>query len=275
MSGVNAVNSSNINFCGNKDEKETKELRAKKAPKMTGAKVNGEQQGLTAKLTAPIRDNFKKTYDGADATPELVADYVSDNLIKAGVAVAGTALLLAKSRKATNGLSRALKDSFQEIRQASTGGEKTKLFGKMTELVKGTFAKVKANNLDDAKQAAEAAAKTGSKSFKQTVGDALLKPKTFEEGSGLGKFIDKNFGKHSSWVKERLGKVGISNASDLADTAIAGAATAALSGSATGIAGTVTSEDNDKLAHQAKLNKLEDTITALDRLAQTASMIAG
>ena len=267
MSDLGAINASNITFQGSKE--------AKKTDRKDAEKINDKPK-LMDKLTQPVKDEFKKAYgEDAEATPSLVADFVSDNVVKLGVLVAGGALLLAKSRKATNGLTEALKDNINKFKSAATEGEKAGIFKKTVDTIKGTFSQVKANNLKQATESAKEAAESGSKTIRKTVEEAILRPKQFEEGTGLAKFIDKHCGKHAAKVKETLGKIGIGNGSDLADTAIAGTATVALGSGVNDIAGDVTEKDNGALAHEAKIQKFENLLKTASKLADTATMIAG
>lgn len=276
MSDLGAINASNVSFQGSKEADKTKLEVAKKAPRVKSADFGEDKPKLMDKLTQPIKDEFQKAYGkDAEATPSLVADFVSDNIVKLGVLVAGGALLLAKSRKATNGLTEALKENIGKMKAAATEGEKTSIFKKTVDLVKNTYGKVKTNNLEAAKAAAEDAAKTGSKTLRQTVEEAILRPTKFEEGTKFAGFIDKHFGKHAPKIKETLGKIGISNGSDLADTAMAGAATVALGSGVNDIAGDVTEKDNKTLAREAKVKKFEDILTTASKIADTASMLAG
>ena len=271
MSDLGAINKMNVSFQGSKEAKETE-----KTPKAETAKTSDNKPKIADKLTQPIKDEFKKAYgEDAEATPSLVADFVSDNIVKLGVLVAGGALLLAKSRKATNGLTEALKENVNKLKSAATDGEKAGIFKKTVDLVKGTYGKVKANNLKAAKDAAEEAAKTGSRTLRKTVEDAILRPKPFEEGTKLADFINKTCGKSAAKVKNALGKVGIGNGSDLADTAIAGATTIALGSSVNDITGDVTEKDNKALAREAKIQKFENLLNAASKIADTANMIAG
>ena len=267
MSDLGAINASNITFQGSKEAKETHKKPAERT---------ADKPKLMDKLTQPVKDEFKKAYgEDAEATPSLVADFVSDNVVKLGVLVAGGALLLAKSRKATNGLTEALKDNINKFKSAATEGEKAGIFKKTVDTLKGTFSQVKANNLKQATESAKEAAESGSKTIRKTVEEAVLRPKQFEEGTKLAGFIDKHCGKHAAKVKEALGKIGIGNGSDLADTAMAGAATVALGSGVNDITGDVTEKDNNALAHQAKVQKFESLLNTASKLADTANMIAG
>ncbi len=268
MSELGAINASNIAFQGSKETKEAKETKT--------AQTTDNKPKLTDRFTQPFRDEFKKAYgEDAEATPTLVADFVSDNVVKLGVFAAGGALLLAKSRKATNGLTEAIKDNINKFKSAATEGEKAGIFKKTVDTIKGTFGQVKANNLKQATESAKEAAESGSKTIRQTVEEAILRPKDFEEGTKLASFIDKYCGKHAPKVKETLGKIGIGNGSDLVDTAIAGTATVTLSNGVNDIAGDVTGKDNENLARQAKIERFENLINTASKLADTANMIAG
>ena len=111
MSDLGAINSSNIAFGSTKVEKKEDD----KGVEITALPVE-QKPSIGEKLTQPIRDEFHKAYgEDAKATPSLVADFVSDNLIKVGVAVAGGAAILAKARKSTSGLTEALKAGVKKV----------------------------------------------------------------------------------------------------------------------------------------------------------------
>ena len=272
MSGINTVNVSNVNFKG-KDKTERESNAGGIAKTGNAKKSSSSKKPLTETLTAPVRDQFKKAYgEDAKATPALVADFISDNIVKIGTLVAGGALIFAKSRKATNGMTKALKDNINKFGTA-TESEKTNILKRSATVVKDTFAQVKANNLADAQSAVRETAQKGEKSIMGTVKDAILKPKDFEQASGLGKFVDKHFGKYAEQIKTGLGKAGIANGSDLADTAIAGAATAALTGGAHEIADDVTEKDNKELAREAKIQEFENLLNSAEKVADALSMV--
>lgn len=272
MSGINAVNASNVNFKG-KDKTERKSNTGEISETDNSKKSRSARKPLKETLTAPVRDQFKKAYgEDAKATPSLVADFISDNAIKIGTLVAGGALIFAKSRKATNGMTKALRENIGKFGTAAEG-EKTNILKRSVTVVKDAFAQVKANNLADAQKTASEAARKGEKSIMGTVKDAVLKPKEFDQASGLGKFVDKHLGKNAEQAKKFLGKAGIANGSDLADTAIAGAATAALTGGAHEIAGDVTEKDNKELAREAKIQEFENLLNSADKFADALSMV--
>lgn len=295
MSGVNALNSSNVSFSGS-EEKSAKKLKVagkSSTPKVKSAKIKKkDDESIGKKLAQPVVDEFKKAYgEDAEATPSLVADFIADNAVKIGVAVAGGALLLAKSRKYTNGFTSALKENLTKARQATSDKEKIGLFKSSIGTIKKTFSDVKSNNIKDAAAKAEAAAKNGTSSLTESVKDAILKPTEFKADSGLGKFIDKasvrakklaekfgikmNAETCADSIKKGLGKVGISDGAALADTGIAGAATVILGSGANEIAGDVTGKDNAGLANQARIEKFEKVLNQADKLADTLGMFAG
>ena len=272
MSGINAVNASNVNFKG-KDKTERKSNAGEISETDNSKKSRSARKPLKETLTAPVRDQFKKAYgEDVKATPSLVADFISDNAIKIGTLVAGGAFIFAKSRKATNGMTKALRENIGKFGTAAEG-EKTNILKRSVTVVKDAFAQVKANNLADAQKTVSEAVSSGSKTIKQMVNEAVFKPKDFEQASGLGKFVDKHFGKHAEQIKTGLGKAGIANGGDLADTAIAGAATAALTGGVHEIADDVTEKDNKELAHKAKVKEVEDTLNSAVKFADALSML--
>ena len=139
-----------------------------------------------------------------------------------------------------------------------------------------TLLKKSRENLKKAEEAVKATAEGGEKiKLGEKIKSAILQPKEFEEGTKLAGVVDKVFGKHAQTVKNGLGKVGIGNGSDLADTAMAVGSAAAVSAGVNEIADDVTEADNDKLAIQGKIKAFEDTVNAADRLVNTFSMLAG
>ena len=272
MSDLGAINSSNIAFGSTKVEKKEDD----KGVEITALPVE-QKPSIGEKLIQPIRDEFHKAYgEDAKATPSLVADFVSDNLIKVGVAVAGGAAILAKARKSTSGLTEALKAGVKKVSSNADNAEKLSAFKKATEAFKGAMAEMKKTNLKKAEEAVKATAEGGEKiKLGEKIKSAILQPKEFEEGTKLAGVVDKVFGKHAQTVKNALGKVGIGNGSDLADTAMAVGSAAAVSAGVNEIADDVTEADNDKLAIQGKIKAFEDTVNAADRLVNTISVLAG
>lgn len=279
MSDLGAINSSNIAFGSTKVEekpgrnKEIIDVQAVEVPAEKKAKASPVKKFITQ----PIQDEFHKAYgEDAKATPSLVADFVSDNLIKVGVAVAGGAAILAKARKSTSGLTEALKAGVKKVSSNADNAEKLGAFKKATEAFKGAMAEMKKTNLKKAEEAVKATAEGGEKiKLGEKIKSAILQPKEFEEGTKLAGVVDKVFGKHAQTVKNGLGKVGIGNGSDLADTAMAVGSAAAVSAGVNEIADDVTEADNDKLAIQGKIKAFEDTVNAADRLVNTISVLAG
>ena len=268
MSELNAINSSNIAFGSTKVEKKEDD----KGVEIAALPVD-EKPSIGEKLTQPIRDEFHKAYgDDAKATPSLVADFISDNIIKIGVAVAGGAAILARARKSTGGLTEALKAGVQKVK----GDDSLNAIKKVTGTLKGTMDEMKKLNLKKAQDAVEATAKSGEKIGLMTrVKDAILQPKEFQEGTKLAGVVDRVFGKHAKTVKGALGKVGIATGSDMAGTAIALGAAGAASAGANEIGDDVTEGDNDKLALQSRIQSFENAVKAADKLANTVSLLAG
>lgn len=277
MSDLGAINSSNIAFGSTKVEE--KPGRNKEIIDVQAVEVPAEKKASPVKkfITQPIQDEFHKAYgEDAKATPSLVADFVSDNLIKVGVAVAGGAAILAKARKSTSGLTEALKAGVKKVSSNADNAEKLSAFKKATEAFKGAMAEMRKTNLKKAEEAVKATAEGGVKiKLGRKIKSAILQPKEFEEGTKLAGIVDKVFGKHAQTVKNGLGKVGIGNGSDLADTAMAVGSTVAVSAGVNEIADDVTEADNDKLAIQGKIKAFEDTVNAADRLVNTISVLAG
>ncbi len=257
MSGINSINSSNVTFSGKKAENNND---VKKKPTVFTNAANA--------LTKPIKDEFEKKYEGAKATPGLVADFVADKTVGIAVTLASAALVFSKSRKATNGLTAALKESISAARSA-TGIEKAKVAGKIREVAINTFDKIKENNLNVA-QKARAAKESGQiTGLKKSLSEAILRPVEFDNASKLGSKIDKAFGAESKLgqvlakkgvkadlaggIKNVLGKVGISNGDELIDTTIALGASAVAANGAGSISNHVSSKDDSNLAGIAKL----------------------
>lgn len=166
MSDLGAINSSNIAFGSTKVEekpgrnKEIIDVQAVEVPAEKKAKASPVKKFITQ----PIQDEFHKAYgEDAKATPSLVADFVSDNLIKVGVAVAGGAAILAKARKSTSGLTEALKAGVKKVSSNADNAEKLGAFKKATEAFKGAMAEMKKTNLKKAEEAVKATAEGGEK----------------------------------------------------------------------------------------------------------------
>lgn len=277
MSDLGAINSSNIAFGSTKVEE--KQGRNKEIIDVQAVEVPAEKKASPVKkfITQPIQDEFHKAYgEDAEATPSLVADFVSDNLIKAGVAVAGGAAILAKARKSTSGLTEALKAGIKKVSSNADDVQKTGVFKRFTEAFKSVTTEMKRINFEKAKEAVEEATEGGGKiKLGEKIKSAILQPKEFEKDTKLAGVVDKVFGKHAQTVKNGLGKVGIGNGSDLADTAIAVGSTAAISAGVNEIADDVTEADNDKLAIQGKIKAFEETVNAADKIADTLALLAG
>lgn len=277
MSDLGAINSSNIAFGSTKVEE--KQGRNKEIIDVQAVEVPAEKKASPVKkfITQPIQDEFHKAYgEDAEATPSLVADFVSDNLIKAGVAIAGGAAILAKARKSTSGLTEALKAGIKKVSSNADDVQKTGVFKRFTEAFKSVTTEMKRINFEKAKEAVEEATEGGGKiKLGEKIKSAILQPKEFEKDTKLAGVVDKVFGKHAQTVKNGLGKVGIGNGSDLADTAIAVGSTAAISAGVNEIADDVTEADNDKLAIQGKIKAFEETVNAADKIADTLSLLAG
>lgn len=277
MSDLGAINSSNIAFGSTKVEE--KQGRNKEIIDVQAVEVSAEKKASPVKkfITQPIQDEFHKAYgEDAEATPSLVADFVSDNLIKAGVAIAGGAAILAKARKSTSGLTEALKAGIKKVSSNADDVQKTGVFKRFTEAFKSVTTEMKRINFEKAKEAVEEATESGGKiKLGEKIKSAILQPKEFKEGTKLAGVVDKVFGKHAQTVKNGLGKVGIGNGSDLADTAIAAGSAAAISAGVNEIADDVTEADNDKLAIRDKIKAFEETVNAADKIADTLSLLAG
>lgn len=277
MSDLGAINSSNIAFGSTKVEE--KPGRNKEIIDVQAVEVSAEKKASPVKkfITQPIQDEFHKAYgEDAEATPSLVADFVSDNLIKAGVAIAGGAAILAKARKSTSGLTEALKAGIKKVSSNADDVQKTGVFKRFTEAFKSVTTEMKRINFEKAKEAVEEATESGGKiKLGEKIKSAILQPKEFKEGTKLAGVVDKVFGKHAQTVKNGLGKVGIGNGSDLADTAIAAGSAAAISAGVNEIADDVTEADNDKLAIRDKIKAFEETVNAADKIADTLSLLAG
>lgn len=277
MSDLGAINSSNIAFGSTKVEE--KPGRNKEIIDVQAVEIPAEKKASPVRkfITQPIQDEFHKAYgEDAKATPSLVADFVSDNLIKAGVAVAGGAAILAKARKSTSGLTEALKAGIKKVSSNADDVQKTGVFKRFTEAFKSVTTEMKRINFEKAKEAVEEATESGGKiKLGEKIKSAILQPKEFKEGTKLAGVVDKVFGKHAQTVKNGLGKVGIGNGSDLADTAIAAGSAAAISAGVNEIADDVTEADNDKLAIRDKIKAFEETVNAADKIADTLSLLAG
>lgn len=294
MSKINALNSS-VAFQGKSKVAKKKEAEPKEKKVSVGEK-----------LTQPIKDEFEKAYgEGTKPNASLVADFIADNALKAGVAVAGAAAVFAKTRKSTNGLTKALKENFSKLTSKGAeavqdGAEEIKkvgIFKGTIDAVKKAFAEVKANNLKSANeaaaQAAEAAKKGEGTSIFTSIKKSLLNPKEVDAESGLSKFIDKHLGKESriggfiskrikvkegaesvdvaDLAKKGLAKVGVQSTGDLVDTAVAAGTTAVISSTANEITDDVTDNDNSQLAHKAKLEHFEQSLNTISKLADTAA----
>lgn len=294
MSKINALNSS-VAFQGKS-----------KAAKKKEAEPKEKKVSVGEKLTQPIKDEFEKAYgEGTKPNASLVADFIADNALKAGVAVAGAAAVFAKTRKSTNGLTKALKENFSKLTSKGAeavqdGAEEIKkvgIFKGTVDAVKKAFAEVKANNLKSANeaaaQAAEAAKKGEGTSIFTSIKKSLLNPKEVDAESGLSKFIDKHLGKESriggfiskrikvkegaesvdvaDLAKKGLAKVGVQSTGDLVDTAVAAGTTAVISSTANEITDDVTDNDNGQLAHKAKLEHFEQSLNTISKLADTAA----
>lgn len=294
MSKINALNSS-VAFQGKSKVAKKKEAEPKEKKVSVGEK-----------LTQPIKDEFEKAYgEGTKPNASLVADFIADNALKAGVAVAGAAAVFAKTRKSTNGLTKALKENFSKLTSKGAeavqdGAEEIKkvgIFKGTIDAVKKAFAEVKANNLKSANeaaaQAAEAAKKGEGTSIFTSIKKSLLNPKEVDAESGLSKFIDKHLGKESriggfiskrikvkegaesvdvaDLAKKGLAKVGVQSTGDLVDTAVAAGTTAVISSTANEITDDVTDNDNGQLAHKAKLEHFEQSLNTISKLADTAA----
>ncbi len=288
MSQINAISASNVSFSGRKTNKsEAKKSEVKKSE--TKEKPNIAKK-VISRISQPLKDDFNKKYDGASPTPTLVADYFSDNIFKTGVAILGSALVFAKSRKFTNGLTESLLENARNTFAKKDIGA----FKKLTTTLSETFANIKANNrnaiIDKAKKEAEETLASGNHTIMESVKDAILRPvEKFDTNSKLGKVIDKIAGEGSMLntfftknakkevegnlaqvIEKNLAKVGIKNGSSLVDTAIAGAATGTVGANMMGVADNVTSKDNDAIAKQSKIEALVD---AADKMANVAQLI--
>ncbi len=294
MSKINALNSS-VAFQGKSKVAKKKEAEPKEKKVSVGEK-----------LTQPIKDEFEKAYgEGTKPNASLVADFIADNALKAGVAVAGAAAVFAKTRKSTNGLTKALKENFSKLTSKGAeavqdGAEEIKkvgIFKGTVDAVKKAFAEVKANNLKSANEAAAQAAEEAKKgkgtSIFTSIKKSLLNPKEVDAESGLSKFIDKHLGKESriggfiskrikvkegaesvdvaDLAKKGLAKVGVQSTGDLVDTAVAAGTTAVISSTANEITDDVTDNDNGQLAHKAKLEHFEQSLNTISKLADTAA----
>ena len=295
MSKINALNSSEIAFQG-KSKVEVKEAEEK--PKKGFAKVVG-------KITQPVKDEFEKAY-GEDVKPDaaLVADFTADNIMKLGVGVGITALTLAKMRKSTNGLTKALKEGFSnmKVKKAATeavadGADAVKSSGKVKSIIKTireAFSEVKANNLKNANEAAEAVKNGEGGSVFASIKKSILKPKEVDDTSKLSKFIDKHFGPETKigkfinskikvaegaepadaakLAKKGLAQVGIADTADLVDTAAAVGATAVVGSTANEITDDVVDNDNQELAKKSTIKRFEGFLNTADKLADTAAL---
>ena len=290
MSDLNSINSSQVAFSGLKKSKKAQEGREEieaVTPKKSLPEV------LKEKISEPIVDEFHKAYDGQKATPTLVADFVADNAVKLGVAVLGGALFFAKSRKATNGLTTALRNNFKEAFQQGEKGVIKKI-GQSAGAIRSTITDIKKANFEAAKKAVDLVEDKSKKTgIIDGVKQAILKSEdSFAEGSKLpglidsasarlGKFASKfskkevDGGKIAEGVKGALLKVGIKDGGSIADTAIATGATYVIGSGANGIASDVTEKDNAQLAKEAKIQHFEQTLSTIQKLADTADMLMG
>lgn len=157
MSGVNAINSSNVSFSGKKNAEETKKSSK---PKQTFTSK------VANKLAQPVKDSFHKKYgEDAKPTPKLVGDYIVDTALKVAVPVATAVVLFTKMRKNTNGLTEAFKRNMGEVSKEANMPVKEKF----TKVIKDSLAQVKKNNAeklaqtvtDTAQEAGEQVSKKG------------------------------------------------------------------------------------------------------------------
>ncbi len=288
MSGIDAVGANNITFTGHKDDDKKVNLEKKKDKSVS----------FKERLTRPIKDDFKKTYktDVKDATPEMMADYVADKTVKAITVVGGGALLLAKSRKMTNGLTSAIKENWAKLRTSADSKEAKGAFDRITGLVSGTINQVKDNNFNRLKASIQA--EGGNRpGLTKSVKDAIFMPVENFEAKGLfGKAINaasnvatgvcKVFGIKgkdgaeltqgviADKIKNGFKKVGIGNGEQLIDTTLALGATALSTGVSLDVADTATKADNKDLALAARARKALDTIDNVTKTASKFSEIA-
>ena len=248
---VEAIKSANIGFEGKKAKKETK------------------KNGFAKAITKPIKDDFKKTYDGAKPTPALIADYSADKLIKGAVATLGMVFLFAKAKNMTNGLTAAARKSFH-----GTSGFGAKL-GEIT-------AAIKKNNADFVTKGQEIAAEAKAEGV--TIKDKIIKIgkniakskegiTEFNHEGKLGKAVQKVFGKNAVKVENGLLKAGIAGGSDLVDTAVAATATAIAGSGLLNVTDEVTKADNDDLAKSSTKQHIRESLKTVGKLAETAQLL--
>ncbi len=256
---IEAINSTNVNF-GKSEKNEA-----------TVQKMN-----FSTKLTQPIKDDFHRAY-GEDAKPntKLVADYAADKVVKFGVFTLGTLLLFAKSKKMTNGLTKAIRENFSNIGKKVEGNvEKIGLGKRIGNIIK----EVKNNNtakVEGEQVLSEIKQEGGSiLGWIKKTGKSIIKPKdSFDAESGLGKVTTKLFKGKAKSVQEFLRKAGISNGKDLADTAAAVGATAIASTGLNNIADDVTKSDNEELANKSRLERVSNAMDTVEKLADLATIV--
>lgn len=256
---VEAINSANVNF-GKSEKRE----------------AAAEKRGFGTKLTQPIKDDFQRAY-GVDAKPnaKLVADYAADKVVKFGVFTIGTLLLFSKSKKITNGLTKAIRENFSNFGKKIEGGaEKIGLGKRIGNIVR----QVKNNNtanVEGEQVLSEIKQEGGSiLGWIKRTGKSIIKPKeSFDAESGLGKLTEKLFKGKAKSVQEFFRKAGISNGEDLADTAAAVGATAIASTGLNNIADDVTKSDNEELANKSRRERVSNAMDAVEKLADLATIV--
>lgn len=256
---MEAINNTNVSF--GKSEK---------------SEATTEKRSLGTKLVQPIKDDFHRAY-GEDVKPntKLVADYTADKVVKLGVFTVGTVLLFAKSKKLTNGLTKAIRDNFSKVGKKVEGSaEKIGLGKRIGNIIK----QVKSNNSAkvEGQQVINEIKQDGGSilGWIKKTGKSIIKPKeTFEVESGLGKLTKKLFKDKAKSVQEFLRKAGISNGKDLADTAAAVGATAVASAGLNNIADDVTKSDNEELANKSRRERVSEAVDAVEKLADLASFV--
>lgn len=242
MSGVNAINSSNVSFSGKKNAEETKQTS--KAKQTFTSKVAN-------KLAQPVKDSFHKKYgEDAKATPKLVGDYIVDTALKVAVPVATAVVLFTKMRKNTNGLTEAVKQNIKEVSGETLSGKE-----KISKVVKESLAQVRKNNAIKA-------------------GEALADATGEQAKTGLFSRIATKL-KEAASVKSPDGKFDPNKAIDVA---ISGAVTAGATSGALEVTDAVVTGDDAELAGDAALKikinnpKMKDAVdqagTVLNILAK-------
>lgn len=229
--------------------------------------------------TAVSRDFHNKYGEGAEVTPKLAADYASDRFLGTAVVAATAAITFIKSRKLTDGITRAIPKNLKNIKNITEKG----LLNKTKKFVSDVMTDVKKNNAAYInKLQSELPEDAG---FFQKIKHALLRPVKFmNPESKLAGFIDKNIPKHSETVKKGLAKVGIKDGHGVIDLAIALGVAKGVKSKTIEIVDDVATSDDITLANEAGVDiskipnmkiKLNNENKALEVLKSIDGLAAG